>query len=150
MTLKMKKLFYIFAILALFMATGCQEKADRSFPFSGDWHYTATENGVAEDVWVSFLSDGTFEMFQKIGEGPYWYSYGEFTYHPEEKLLQGVYSDRYRWKYDYNVSVSGSTLVMTAVGVENYSVSYTKETIPSEVREKSLPLTKSESVVRHL
>ena len=128
--------------------TSCQEKAGRAFPFAGDWHYTATENGVAEDVWVSFLADGTFEMYQQIGEGPYWYSYGEYTY--TDGVLAGVYSDRYRWKYDYDISVNGNTLVMTALGVENYSVTYTKETIPSAVREKSLPLTKSESVERHL
>ena len=146
----MTKLIFIFTILALFVATGCQEKAGHSFPFSGDWHYSDTENGVDEDVWVSFLSDGTFEMFQKIGEGPYWYSYGEFTYDSHAGILTGVYSDRYRWKYDYEISVSGKTLVMTAVGVENYSVTYNKENIPAEVREKSLPLTKSESVERHL
>ena len=144
----MKRILLIFAFLALFVATGCQEKAGRSLPFVGEWHYTATENGVAEDVWVSFLSNGTFEMYQQIGEGPYWYSYGEFTY--DEGVLSGVYSDRYRWKYDYSISVSGNTLVMTALGVENYSVTYAKESIPSEVREKSLPLTKSESVERHL
>ena len=146
----MKRIISIFAIFALFLVTSCQEKAGRAFPFAGEWHYTATENGVAEDVWVSFLADGTFEMFQQIGEGPYWYSYGEFTYNAEEEVLSGIYSDRYRWKYDYSVSVSGKTLVMTALGVENYSVTYTKESIPSEVREKSLPLTKSESVERYL
>ena len=148
--MKMKRIISIFAILALFVMTSCQEKAGRSYPFAGDWHYSATENGVAEDVWVSFLSDGTFEMFQQVGEGPYWYSYGEFTYDSEESVLAGVYSDRYRWKYDYNISVSGNTLVMTALGVDGYSVTYVKESIPSEVREKSLPLTKSESVERHL
>ena len=146
----MKRLFYIFAALILFVATGCQEKLGQSFPFEGDWHYTAVENGVSEDVWVSFAADGTFEMYQKIGEGAYWFSHGDFTFNSESNELSGVYSDRYPWKYTYGISVSGSTLVMTAVGLENYSVTYTKGTIPAEVREKSLPLTKSDSIERYL
>ena len=150
MTLTMKKLIFIFASIALFLTVSCQEKLGKAFPFSGDWHYTAEENGVVEDVWVSFNEDGTFEMFQMIGDGPYWYSTGEFEYDSKTEILKGIYSDRYPWKYEYSISVSGGTLVMTAVGLENYSVTYTKGTIPAEVREKSLPLTKAESVERYL
>lgn len=146
----MKKILHIFALIALFVATGCEKVAGPSYDFVGDWHYTAEENGVAEDVWVSFSSEGTFEMYQKIGEGPYWYSHGEFSYDNSADILKGVYSDRYEWKYTYDISVSGNTLVMKAREVENYSVTYTKETIPAEVREKSLPLTKAESVERYL
>ena len=146
----MKKLIFIFASIALFLTTSCQEKMNQTLPFAGDWHYTAEENGVAEDVWVSFSSEGTFEMYQKIGEGPYWYSHGEVSFDSASDILTGVYSDRYEWKYSYSISVSGNTLVMTAVEVEGYAVTYTKGTIPAEVREKSLPLTKSESVGRYL
>ena len=39
---------------------------------------------------------------------------------------------------------------MTPVELEGYFVTYTKENIPSEVREKSLPLTKAETVERYL
>ena len=148
--MEMKRLFYIFVAMVLFLATGCQEKLGQSFPFEGDWHYTAEENDVAEDVWVSFAADGTFEMYQKIGEGAYWFSHGKFTYDSESKVLSGVYSDRYPWKYTYGISVSGDSLVMTPVELEDYSVTYTKENIPSEVREKSLPLTKAETVERYL
>ena len=146
----MKRLIFIFAILALFVATGCEKNAAQSYDFLGDRHYSATENAVAEDIWVSFFADGTFEMYQKVGEGPYWYSHGEFAFDATADVLTGVYSDRYDWKYSYVVSVSGSTMVMKAVEVENYSVTYTKETVPAEVKEKSLPLTKSESVERYL
>lgn len=150
MKLNMKRLIFIFAVLALFVTTGCEKDASQSYEFLGDWHYTATENKVAEDIWVSFFADGTFEMYQKVGEGPYWYSHGEFAFDSSTDVLSGVYSDRYDWKYSYNVSVSGSTMVMKAVELENYSVTYTKETVPAEVKEKSLPLTKSESVERYL
>ena len=116
---------------------------------AGEWHYTAEENGVTEDIWVSFSEDGTFEMYQKIGEGPYWHSEGEYEL-SSSKILSGVYSDRYPWKYSYKISISEKTLVMTAVELETYVVTYDKAEIPVEVRQKSLPLTKSESVERYL
>ena len=146
----MKNLIYIFVILSLFVTASCQKEGDQTYKFVGDWHYTATENGVAEDIWVTFSADETFEMYQKIGEGPYWYSKGDFEYDSQTEVLSGVYSDRYPWKYTYKISVSGNTLVMTAVELEGYSVTYTQEAIPAQVREKSLPLTKAESVERHL
>lgn len=117
---------------------------------AGEWHYAGEENGVAEDIWVSFAEDGTFEMYQKIGEGPYWLTKGEFELDPETKVLSGVYSDRYPWKYSYKVSISDKTLTMSAVELEGYTVIYGKERIPVEVRQKSLPLTKSEAVERYL
>ena len=116
----------------------------------GDWHYSAEESGVKEDIWISFAADGTFGMYQKIGEGPYWFSEGEYSLDAETKVLSGVYSDRYPWKYSYKVSISDRTLVMTAVELETYVVTYEKAEIPVEVRQKSLPLTKSESVERYL
>ena len=148
----MKRIFYIFAAAAvLFLAASCQKEADRMVAkLAGEWHYTAEENGVTEDIWVSFSEDGTFEMYQKIGDGPYWHSEGEYSLDAETKVLSGVYSDRYPWKYSYKVSISDKTLIMTAVELETYVVTYEKAEIPVEVRQKSLPLTKSESVERYL
>lgn len=144
-----KTLLIAFAAIAL--AAGCQKESDRMLgDLAGDWHYAAEESGVTEDVWISFTEDGTFEMFQKVGEGPYWRSEGEFTYDADSKVLSGVYSDRYPWKYTYAVSITGSTLEMRAVENDAHAVVYSRETIPASVREKSLPLTKAESVERHM
>lgn len=142
----MKKILYIIAAAAvLLLGTSCQKDSDAmTAKLAADWHYTAQENGVTEDVWVSFATDGTFEMFQKVGDGPYWYTQGEYTLDPETKVLSGVYSDRYPWKYSYKVSISDKTLEMEAVELEGYKLTYAKEAIPAQVREKSLPLTKSE------
>lgn len=142
----MKKLFYIFTA-SLLIAVGCTKDASKVMnQLSGDWHYAAEENGVKEDIWISFSEDGTFEMFQKIGDGPYWYTKGEYALDSKTKVLSGIYSDRYPWKYSYKVSISDKTLEMAAVELEGYKLTYAKETIPAQVREKSLPLTKSESV----
>ena len=141
----MKKILYtIIAVLAI--ATSCQKDNDRFMHnLVGEWHYTGTESGVSEDVWLALSEDGAFEMYQKIGSGPYWYSKGEYTVDLENHVLTGVYSDRYPWKYTYKVDVDSQTLQMTAVELEGYSVGYAREAIPEEVRTKSLPLTKSDS-----
>lgn len=148
----MKKILYMIAAAAvLLLGTSCQKDSDAlTAKLAADWHYTAQENGVAEEVWISFTADGTFEMFQKIGDGPYWYTKGEYALDSKTKVLSGIYSDRYPWKYSYKVSISDKTLVMTAVELETYVVTYEKAEILVEVRQKSLPLTKSESVERYL
>ena len=145
----MKKILYMIAAAAvLLLGTSCQKVSDAlTAKLAADWHYTAQENGVAEEVWISFTADGTFEMFQKIGDGPYWYTKGEYALDSKTKVLSGIYSDRYPWKYSYKVSISDKTLEMAAVELEGYKLTYAKETIPAQVREKSLPLTKSEPVV---
>lgn len=146
----MKKILYIMAA-ALVAAVSCQKDGDRVLEqISGEWHYSATESGVAEDVYVAFSEDGTFEIYQKIGEGPYWYSTGDYKLDAESMVLSGVYTDRYPWKYTYKVSVSDKTLTMTAVEQDGHSVTYARESIPVQVRQMSLPLTKSEPVVLFL
>ena len=147
----MKRTIYTILAALLLTATGCEKPADRLIDkIVGDWHYTAEENGVTEDIWISFGADGTFEMYQKIGEGPYWHSTGEYTADPATGILTGVYSDRYPWKYSYKVEVDSRKLEMLAVELEGYMVIYTRETIPAEVRDKSVPLTKAEAFERHL
>lgn len=148
----MKRITYILtAIASILLTVSCQKASDHLLDsLTGDWHYTGEESGVEEDIWVSFAVNGTFEMYQKIGDGAYWYSTGEFTLDPDTMTLSGVYSDRYPWKYDYTVSVSSKALVMTAVQLDTHSLTYTRESIPDEVRQKSLPLTKSETFERYL
>ena len=142
----MKRTIYTILAALLLTATGCEKPADRLIDkIVGEWHYTAEENGVAEDVWLSFGADGTFEIYQKLGEGPYWHSTGEYTADPATGILTGVYSDRYPWKYSYKVEAGTGTLQMSAVEIEGHTVTYTRETIPAEVRDKSVPLTKADA-----
>ena len=118
----MKKILYMIAAAAvLLLGTSCQKDSDAlTAKLAADWHYTAQENGVAEEVWISFTADGTFELFQKIGDGPYWYTKGEYALDSKTKVLSGIYSDRYPWKYSYKVSISDKTLEMAAVELEEY------------------------------
>lgn len=137
---------------AMFLAVGCQETLESiTNEIVGDWHYQNTESEVAEDVWLSISEDGTFDLYQKIGSGVYWHSSGEYMVDVEKKILSGVYSDRYPWRYDYAFKVGASTLTLTAVQEESYVQTYNKETMPAEVREKSLELdTKSSDITLKL
>lgn len=146
----MKRMIYLLAAVLL-MATGCEKDNDRFMDnIVGEWHFSGTESGVAEDVWLSLNADSTFEMYQKVGSGPYWHSTGEYAIDLETRVMTGIYSDRYPWKYTYKVNVDSKSMLMTAMEVEGYSVGYARESIPEEVRGKSLPLTKSEPVERYL
>lgn len=148
----MKKILYIFAfVFAILLAPACQKGGDQLVDeLVGDWHCTMQESGVQTDIYLGFAADGTFQMYQKTGDGPYWASAGEYTVDAESKVLSGVYSDRYPWKYSYRISVDARSLTMTAVELDTYVVKYERTSIPEAVREKSLPLTKSESYERYL
>ncbi len=142
----MRKFLYkiMMAALALAAMAGCQKEDDRVMEMlAGDWHYSGTEQGVEIDVWMSFHADGTFDMWQKAGEGAYWYSAGVFDVDVQKSLLTGVYEDKCPWRYDYKYKVSGSSLTLSAVGEESHSYTYAKGTVPAEVIEKSLPLTRA-------
>lgn len=145
MNLNMKRIIYlIFAAFSFAFLTGCQSESERVMSvLVGEWHYSGTESGVTEDVWIAFSADGTFDMYQKVGDGVHWHTAGTYVYDASANSLKGVYSDRYLWKYDYTISVGGNTLEMKAVQLPTYVVKYTRETIPAEVREKSLELTKA-------
>lgn len=148
----MKRILYILAAVLL-TAISCQKEGNALWEnLVGEWHYTAEESGVAEDVYISFAENGSFEIYQKIGEGPYWHVTGEFALDRETSVLSGFYSDRYPWSYSYVIEVSSTTLVMKAVELEGYIQNYVREQIPAEVRDKSLPLTKAEDLAdpRHL
>ena len=143
----MKKILNtIILIASVIIAAGCQKGTEQYLEqLSGDWHYQGTEEGVQKEVWISFADDKTFEMFQKIGSGAYRSVSGHYGIDAKTKVLSGIYDDSYSWKYDYEFKVEANTLVMTAVQLPSYSVTYTRGTIPSQVRQMSIPVVKSQS-----
>lgn len=144
---EMKKILYIISVIAALLSVcSCEKESGIQSQLAGEWHCTVVENEVTQDVYISFGAGGQFEMYQMTGKGPYWYTSGKYYFDPESNQLSGKYSDGYTWKYSYEVTVSDDTMVMKAVGLEGYSVSYTRTAIPDSVKAKSLPLTKSETV----
>ena len=59
--------------MALFAFAACSDpEAEKLEKVVGEWHYSGTESGVELDVYLALSSDYTFELYQKIGEGPHY------------------------------------------------------------------------------
>ena len=144
----MKKIIsnILFCAIALFAVAACSDpEADKLNKVVGEWHYTGTESGAGIDVYLGLSQDYTFELYQKIGEGPHYLYKGKYKFDGE--VLTGTYNDYTPWAHDYKVSKSGSSLVLTSVADPSYSVTYTKEAIPESVRTHYMPATKAVSVL---
>jgi len=158
----MKRIAYIFAVVfAAFALQSCGEETNptnngggtsgggtttTTSDISGEWHLTNLEtksitySGVKVDVYVSFEKSGAFTLYQMVGEGRYTVHTGNYT------LSKGVLSGTYTvgtttkaWGSTYQVSVSGSTMTLSALSSEDQTTivevtTYKKESIPSSVK----------------
>ena len=132
--------------MALFAVAACSDpEADKLDKVVGEWHYSGTESGVGIDVYLGLSQDYTFELYQKIGEGPHYLYKGKYKFDGE--VLSGTYNDYTPWAHEYKVTKSGSSLVLTSVSDDSYSVTYTKEAIPESVKTRYMPATKAVSVL---
>ena len=111
---------------------------------AGEWHYTITESGVQIDVYLGLYADYTFDLYQKIGDGPHYLYKGKYSF--DGQILSGTYSDYTPWAHDYKVTRSGGSLTLTSVASPDYSVTYKKESIPESVKTHYMPATKAVSV----
>lgn len=132
--------------MALFAVAACSDpEADKLDKVVGEWHYSGTESGVGIDVYLGLSQDYTFELYQKIGEGPHYLYKGKYKF--DGDVLSGTYNDYTPWAHEYKVTKSGSSLVLTSVSDDSYSVTYTKEAIPESVKTHYMPATKAVSVL---
>ncbi len=160
----MKKLIYILLIALsvgfLFTACGDNHKPDNpptvqpepkpeppvekklSEKVAGEWHCKASD--MTADIYVSFVSDGTFELYQQITEGAYRLYRGTWSTDEDNKIITGKYNDGEAWASNYKASVSedekNMTLESTVGAVKN---TYTRESIPASVKENCVVMVKS-------
>ena len=96
---------------------------------------TARKTLIADfDVYVEFLSDGTFNIFQKV-ETPTFVCYsGDFAVNGAQ--LSGRYRDGEPWgaSYAFELSEDGKTLTMISQTDKAEESVYTRTAIPEEVR----------------
>ena len=121
--------------------TGCQkdpeeETTPKASGLSGQWVLSAfatkavNVGGTDVDVYLDFHEDGTFVLYQMLGQG--WYTKYSGTYTLEGTLLSGKYDGGKAWGSKYNVSKTSDTLVLTTEnGKEEYT--YKSTTIPASV-----------------
>lgn len=143
----MKKIIskILFCTMALFAVAACSDpEAEKLEKIVGEWHYSGTESGVAIDVYIGFSQDYTFELYQKIGDGPHYLYKGKYKFDGE--IISGTYSDYTPWAHDYKVSKSGGSLVLTSVMDPEYSMTYARKAVPESVKTHYMPATKAASV----
>ena len=141
----MRKIFtkIMVCAAALFAFAACGDpEAQRLEKIAGEWHYTSVESGVEIDIYLGLYTDYTFELYQKVGDGPHYLYKGKFAY--DGNVLAGTYSDYTPWAHDYKVSVSGGSLTLTSVTMPDYSMDFKKESIPQSVRTHFMPVTKAD------
>lgn len=136
---------YIIMILAasMMMLVGCKEKEGNKIPQAvGEWELTSmqtksvTVGSVKVSVYVNFAADGTFALYQTVGEGrPRKYT-GTWT--QTERMLDGKYSDGKAWGSAYTITEESTDDVLVLQqaldGASSVEVdTYKKTTIPESV-----------------
>lgn len=113
--------FRILLILAagLLTLSGCKkDKFYSAQSIAGQWELCDIQVKSAQlgdqtiEVYMDLKADGTFELWQVIGEN-YDRKHFEGTWTIASNVLSGKYSDGASWGADYTVSKQESTLVLT-------------------------------------
>ncbi len=124
------------------MLTSCKKEMTLAEKIVGDWHCQATS--VDAEIYVTFTAEGTFALYQKIGEGAFRLYNGTYTL--AGTVLSGKYNDGSAWGASYEVTSSDSdTLTLTAEGVVE---TYGRVTggIPEEVLASCITVVKSNGI----
>ncbi len=143
----MKRLIYV--LLAVLAIAGCKKPEPGPGPdvppdppvaektladlIAGEWHCTPSD--IDADIYISFVSDGTFELYQQITEGAHRLYRGKWTL--SDTTLKGTYNDGDSWGSDYSVSMSEDTNTMT-LSASSLDYIYKRSEIPGEVKEKAV------------
>lgn len=131
----------LLAVFVLPSFTACSDQNEGNSILVGEWCYS--EDDV--EVYMAFSKNGKFELYQKMGEEFIRYYYTG-TYEFDGEILTGMYTGYIPFAHDYKVSRSGDKLTLTSVSEPDYKVTYTKKSIPEEVKTHFIPVTKSAEV----
>ena len=142
----MKAKFYLLTLCAALAFVGCGKendapKVDNATKVVGEWH--CAPEGYDVDVYVAFDAAGTFDEYQRLGEGRY--RHYEGTWSVEKNVLSGVYADGTEWGSTYTISFSGDTMTLTANNESAEAIVYIKTEIPAEVKDEAIEPLGSET-----
>lgn len=137
----MKRVLYAVAIAALCLVTACgknkqpDKQENKALAVAGVWELSdivtkASIGSVNVSVYLDFASEGSFTLYQKIGEGRYTKFTG--TYTVEKDSLSGKYADGKAWG-PYKAEVNGSTLTLVKEGGSETDTYRKIDAVPAEV-----------------
>ncbi len=112
----MRRLFvYFLAALVILAAAGCKGNKKVKTDITGVWELEEFSGLRASDqnvvVYVEFLKDGNFDLFQRIGDGRFEHYTGSWTL--TDDVLSGKYSDGKKLADMYDVSLSSDRKTLT-------------------------------------
>lgn len=123
----MKRLLYIFTIAVLAL-TSCQKENQPTLEemICGEWR--GVELSADAGIYINFISDGTFELYQKLDGNQFELKKGKWSL--DGDILSGIYDDQVPWSTTYKVSVVGNKLTMIAQDGTDETNVYARTTIP--------------------
>ena len=139
----MRRLLFILAALMVMTATSCKKEEkgfDCKTTLIGEWH--CTPEGIDAEIYAAFDDSGSFDLYQKVGEGRYRYYTGTWTC--DGNTLSGIYSDGVAWGSSYTVDFTDkNNMTFTALNGSEEVMAYTRESVPSEVKEGCIEVKSS-------
>lgn len=135
-----KSIYSLFMAALLLLTAGCSKDDDGPKTIDsgvvGEWHQTQWngEEHAEFDVYIEFLSDGTFNIYEKVNASVYEKYSGDFSI--KGTLLRGRYNNGNPWRADYDIALSGdgNTLTMTSHADMSVVSTYVKMTIPETIK----------------
>lgn len=126
------------AVTSVLIAVGCSKKED-SHTVVGEWHLvdigpvTKSEDPYGITVYLSFVKDGSFSLYQQLQDGGYRHFSGFWEL--QDNTLFGYYADGTPWGGgSYDVSFSSSSITLAARNGSGEITTYEKMKIPAEVK----------------
>lgn len=127
---------------ALLFAASCHKNPEgpATPAMVGEWQLSSISVksvGYADttvDVYLSFAEDGSFELYQFIGQGRFYKYTGTWEF--EGNILSGKYSSGKAWGSTYEAAVDGEKLTLVSVKSGETDV-YMKASIPDGVKDQA-------------
>ncbi len=140
----MKKILYILiavASMACCTKPGQDETKDLSAQIAGEWH--CSPSNIDAEIYVSFVKEGTFELYQQITTGAYRLYRGTWSADEADKKITGKYNDGESWGSGYSVAVSEDGNSMTFTDSASNEYVYSRQAIPASVKDNCVVVVKS-------
>ena len=139
----MKKYIYLLAV-AMIALVGCEKDPGSTDPehtcvVCGQWR--GEELSAEVGIYIDFLCNGTFELYQKMDNGAFELRRGKWNL--EAGVLSGTYNDGEAWATSYKATVSGEALTLIAQSEGSETNRYKKCEIPAGVTENCVVVVKS-------
>ena len=150
-----KTIYIVLAALGLCLLAGCgSSDKEKVSPLvkqlAGEWQLKTWNVGAPQefDVYVSFATDLSFEIYQQIEQVRYQKYSGK--YQVKNDVLSGTYSDGkpFGSTYDIAFDTAGNTLTLTSTTSVTETSIYVRATIPNDVKNGATVMNSTRSAVR--